>query len=146
MSEERSLIERNALERERLDALVARIRDDELLYALDDGWTVAAALAHLAFWDRRVLALLEHWERHGVAQASYETDIFNAALLPLCLAIPPRAAAQLAVESAAAVDHKIATLPPAMLTAIQALERPPRLERALHRREHLDQIQRAGIC
>ena len=134
---DRAFIARNTVERERLRALVARLTKRELQLPLGEGWTVAAALAHLAFWDRRVLALLEHWQQHGVTPSPYDADVFNAALLPLCLAIPSHRAAQLAVESAEAVDRQIAHLTDEMLTAIRALAQPPRLERALHRREHL---------
>jgi hypothetical protein len=44
--------------RQRLQVLVARLDDAELAYPLGDEWTVAAVLAHLAFWDRRAAILL----------------------------------------------------------------------------------------
>jgi phosphinothricin acetyltransferase len=143
MAVDRSFIERNAHAQSRLAALVATLNDEQLQLPLDDGWTVAAALAHLAFWDRRVLALLEHWDRQGVAPSPYDADVFNAALLPISLALPPRRAAELAVTNAAAVDAKIATLSDEMLQAIYNLPAPPRLERALHRQEHLAAIELA---
>ncbi len=139
---DRAFIARNSTERERLKTLVERLGDHELRLPLEDGWTVAAAFAHLAFWDRRVLALLEYWQQHGVAPSPYDADVFNAALLPLCLALPPDRAVQLALESAEAVDHAIEQLSDDMLTEIVTLAQPPRLERALHRREHINDIER----
>jgi sulfur carrier protein ThiS len=44
--------------RERLRALVNRMTDKDLERRIDGDWTVAALLAHLAFWDYRVLVLL----------------------------------------------------------------------------------------
>ena len=139
---DRSFMARNAAERERLIALTNRLTDRELQLPMGDGWTVAAALVHLAFWDRRVLALLQKWEREGVAPSPSDAEVFNAALLPLSLAIPPAQAARLAVESAEAVDRQIEQLTDDMLREILALEQPPRLERALHRREHMADIER----
>ena len=52
-------------------------------------WTVAIALAHLAFWDRRVLYVLDMTERDGKLFAA-EVDIFvNDLSSPLWAAIPP---------------------------------------------------------
>jgi hypothetical protein len=48
---ERPFIVENARDRERLRNLVARTTDEELSLPLGEGWTIAAALAHLAFWD-----------------------------------------------------------------------------------------------
>ena len=140
---DRDFIVRNTIERERLMALVERLEDHELQLPLGDEWTVAAALTHLAFWDQRVLALLKHWRRNGVAESPYDADVFNEALLPLCLAIPAERAVQLALESAEAVDREIEQLTDEMLLAIRALAKPPRLERALHRGEHIRDIKRA---
>ena len=81
----------NKKERERLRALVSRITDEELnLPYYKEGWTVAAGLAHLAFWDQRALALLCHWKKSGVSPSSgSDWDATNDALVPLALAIPP---------------------------------------------------------
>jgi hypothetical protein len=58
MPMERGYATENAHKRQRLRALVARLRDDDLTRPLPNGWTVAITLAHLAFWDRQRLALL----------------------------------------------------------------------------------------
>lgn len=50
----RQYVIENTRERKRLRALVSRITDEELsLPYYKEGWTVAAGLAHLAFWDER---------------------------------------------------------------------------------------------
>ena len=49
-----SYIEQNRASTERIRALAARLTDDEMQTKVGEHWTVAIALAHLAWWDRRV--------------------------------------------------------------------------------------------
>jgi hypothetical protein len=49
MSVDRSYVEQNTRERERLRALVARLGDDELRSHVNQHWTVAGVLGHIAF-------------------------------------------------------------------------------------------------
>ena len=144
MAADQSYMADNTSERERLRALVARMSDDDLNGPMPAGWTVAAVLAHMAFWDQRVLMLLDRWERTGVEPSHEPADEhwINDATRALCLAIPPRAAARLAVDSAEATDQKVEGLTPAMRAALEADESPINLRRATHRREHLDEIER----
>jgi len=144
MAADQSYMADNTSERERLRALVARMSDGDFNRSMGAGWTVAAVLAHMAFWDQRVLVLLDRWERTGV-EPSHEPvdgDWINDATRALCLAMPPHAAARLAVDSADAVDQKVEGLTPAMRAALEADESPINLRRATHRREHLDEIER----
>ena len=144
MTADQSYIADNTSERERLRALVARMSDGDLSRSMGAGWTVAAVLAHMAFWDQRVLVLLDRWERTGVEPSHEPADVdwINDATRALCLAIPPRAAARLAVDSAEATDQKVEGLTPAMRAALEADDSPINLRRATHRREHLDEIER----
>lgn len=133
----------NAAQRERLRALVSRLTDDDLNRTVEHGWTVAAALVHLAFWDRRRLAEIVHWQRQGQAPAmGCSPDPINAALQVLAAAIPPRVAPQLAVDSAAAIDRQLEQISPELVAAIEAAGEVRLLNRSLHRREHLDQIEK----
>ncbi len=85
-------MERNRASTERIHALAARLTDEEMQHPVGEHWTVAIALAHLAFWDRRVLYVLDMTERDGKVFIP-EIDIFvNDLSLPLWAAIPPRAA------------------------------------------------------
>jgi hypothetical protein len=133
----------NTVERERLAALVNRLTDDELSHPLEANWTVAGMLAHLAFWDQRALGLLQKWQQTGVSPSPVEADIVNDAIRPLCVALPPRLAAQLAISSAEAIDAAIDGLEPTLLANVEASGTAVRLNRALHRREHREQIERA---
>jgi hypothetical protein len=144
---ERQFRVENNRERERLKALVDRITDEELkLIIYKEGWTVAAMLAHLAFWDQYGLAVLRRWKQEGVqasawARGSTDSNAVNDGLLPLALAMPPRVAAALAVSAAESVDREIAASSPDFIKAIEALDQPFRLNRSLHRKLHLDEIE-----
>jgi hypothetical protein len=105
----------NTRQRERLRALVDRLSDADLERPLGHGWTVAAALVHLAFWDLRAVALMDRYERDGKVTAS----------------------------AAEAVDRRIERLGEATLAAVAAAGPPFRPDRHLHRAEHLDEIDRA---
>ena len=62
MESERSCVEANTRERERLRTLVERLGDDELRSQVDEYWMVAGVLGHVAFWDSRALVLADKFE------------------------------------------------------------------------------------
>ena len=136
-------IQGNTVERKHLVALVNRLTDDELSRALEADWIVSAVLAHLAFWDQRALTLLNKWKQDGIGPSPMDTDIVNEAMRLHCLAIPPRTAAHLAIDCAVAIDQAIAELDPAMLADVETNGKTVRLDRAHHRRVHLEQIEQA---
>lgn len=138
---DRSFVAENARSRQRLRALLRRLSDRDLERELPNGWTVAAALAHLAFWDQRVLVLLRRWAQSGVGRSPIDVDATNDAILPLCLAIPPRAAGELALAAAEAVDRELEDLSDEMMSAIEGLGVGFRFRRSIHRDEHLSEIE-----
>jgi hypothetical protein len=131
-------------ERARLRALVARLSDADLARPMPGGWTVAGVLAHAAYWDARAIYWLDTWAR-GAAPTPYEhenVEAVNDAAKPLCLALPPRIAADLALRLADEADGKVKALSDEMLAKIHATGGPPfNLSRAIHRKEHLDDIE-----
>jgi hypothetical protein len=144
---DRSIVAKNETERKRLRALVARLTDAQLAHPMPAGWTVAGVLGHLAFWDQRIVVLLERWRQAGgtALQTVNPADIdwINDATKPLLLGLPPRRAAELAVAIADAADSKIEVLPEAFVSANANAGNPVNLLRAEHRREHLDEIEAA---
>ena len=146
MLEDRSHDAETDAERERLRALIARLSDTELSRPMPAGWTVSGVLAHVGFWDARAIYWLDKWAR-GVAPTPYEpenTEAVNDSAKPLCLALPPRAAAMLALKLAEEADGKVKALSDGMLAKIRATGGPPfNLSRAIHRKEHLDEIESA---
>jgi len=148
MATDRSYVTENQTQLARLEALVGKLGDRELSRPLEAGWTVAAVLAHLAFWDYRIVTLLDAWgaDGRGTPPPAYDeaaVNWINDAGKPLCLGLPPRVAARMAVEAAVAADQRVAALSDAALAANAAAGRPISVHRAEHRREHLDEIERA---
>ena len=99
MALDRSFVERNRASTERIRALAARLSDEEMQHPVGEHWTVAIALAHLAFWDRRVMEVLGITERGGKGVIP-ALDIFvEDLLLPLWAGLPPRARARLRIQT-----------------------------------------------
>ena len=146
MSVDPSVIAKNTATRERLRAVLARIDDEELARPLGDGRTIATILGHVAFWDQRILVLLERWS-HGDGQPSSadtepeDVDWINDAAQPFFLALAPRVLTQLALHTAEQVDHQVEHVSPALAAAIHAAGDPISLARFHHRGEHLDEIE-----
>src|SRR4029453_17525008 len=130
----------------RLRALVDRIGEDELRAPVNDYWTVAGVLGHIAFWDARVLSLAGKLRRGGdfrpSASGPEDVDWINDASRPLIHAIPPVEAARLALRIAQETDDLVATLPPGRLSPIDP-DSPLYAVRAAHRSEHLDDVEAA---
>ena len=148
MAADRSYVAENRAQLARLEALVDRLSDQELTRPLPAGWTVAGVLAHLAFWDFRIVALLDRWgpDGRGTPPPAYDqaaVDWINDAGKPLCLGLPPRAAARMAIDAALAADQRVAALSDAALATNAAAGSPISVRRAEHRHEHLDEIERA---
>jgi 7-keto-8-aminopelargonate synthetase-like enzyme len=133
-------VAQNREQLERLRRLVARLSDDDLRRELPDGWTVADALAHLAFYDRRAQILLERFAREGVFASPYDYETINESLLYLTRRIPPREIAAEVVAAAEAADQAAAATPETLFGEIHRLKQV-KLERAEHRRSHLDDIE-----
>lgn len=139
---DRPFVAENTKERERLSSLVGRLTDEELSLPLGNDWTVAVALAHLSFWDQRSLFLMRKWKKSGVVELSpIDIDVTNDSLLSLWLAIPPRAAANLAVSSAEEIDRELEEASSDLITKIDRLGEKSRLYRSVHRKLHVDQIE-----
>jgi hypothetical protein len=141
-----SYVEANTRERERLRRLVERLSDDELGVAVNEHWTVAGVLGHVAFWDARALALCEKVDRGEPFSSSDDEpeDVawINDATRPLIHAIEPRVAAELALRLAEETDRRVASLPIERLWPTDPAS-PLNPLRASHRGEHLDEIEAA---
>ncbi len=72
-----------------------------------------------------------------------DVDWVNDAAKPLCLALPPRVAADLAVAVAETVDRRVAAVSDAILEANARAGPFLNWRRAVHRGEHLDEIEHA---
>jgi sulfite reductase beta subunit-like hemoprotein len=146
MSDDRSYVDQNTRERERLRALVERLDEDELRSSVNPHWTVAGVFGHIAFWDARMLALADKLDRGVPFSASdaepEDVDWINDATRPLIHAIAPIEAARLALRIAEETDAKVAGLPVDRLWPHDPGS-PLYPVRASHRGEHLDEVEAA---
>jgi hypothetical protein len=148
MSASPSFVEENARELERMRALVERLSDKELRGQVNEYWTVAGVLGHIAFWDARVLALADKLDREVLFSGSDEepedVDWINDATRPLIHAVEPRAMAELALRIAEETDRRVASISPERMWP-EDPESPINAVRASHRGEHLDDIEAAAL-
>ena len=135
--------ESNRRQAERLRKLVVRLDASMLAVRLPNGWTVAVALAHIAFWDRQRLCLMRRWAAGNWSNGGYDGELFNEVLLPFLEAIPPDRAVEMAVQTAEEVDAFLLTVPDDIVEAALARPDRPNLDRGSHREGHLDQIEEA---
>jgi len=140
----RSYVRANAIELQRLRALVSRLSDRELGAMVNEHWSVAGILGHIAFWDGRALFLARKVQRGEPLTASEEGDVdwINDASRPLIHAITPRALAELAISIAEEADEVVAALADEFVAGLDESS-PLNPARANHRSEHLDEIEAA---
>src|ERR1700693_4501627 len=143
---ERSYVADNARELERLRALVSKLSDQDLGSMVNEYWTVAGVLGHMAFWDGCALFLAGKLQRDGAFTPSdtepENVDWLNDSTRPLIHAIPPRQAAEVALRIAEETDELVASLSHELVAKIDA-NSPLNPVRAHHRGEHLDEIEAA---
>ena len=132
----------NRASKERIRALAERLTDEEMQTKVGEHWTVGIVFAHLAWWDRRIMYVLDMTKKDGKLFIS-EIDIFvNDLSLPLWAAVPPRDAARIAIETSETLDKRLEEYSPALLEEIYNYNKRWVI-RALHRNEHLDEADAA---
>jgi hypothetical protein len=146
-SDEHNPVEENTRERERMRSLIERLTDDQLNAKVNEYWTVAGVLGHLAYWDGRAMFLVDKLVKGDpFTESDHEpedVDWINDAGRPLIHAVPPRELADLALHIAEQTDGHIAKLPPELLAQTYPADPgcPLNAVRADHRGEHLDEIE-----
>lgn len=142
MALDRSFVELNRASTERIRTLAATLSSTQLQHPVGEHWTVAIALIHLAFWERRVLDGLARTEQAGALAFPQLDLVVNDLSLPIWSAVPPADAARLAIESAAAVDKRLEEYPPALLEEVYK-GNEYWVVRSRHRNSHLDEVEAA---
>jgi hypothetical protein len=139
---DRAYIDLNRASTERIRTLANRLSDEEMQTPVGQHWTVAIVFAHIAWWDRRVMYVLDETEKDGKLFIP-DIDInVNDISLPLWAAIPPRAATRIAIETAETLDNRLENYSPALLEEIFNYNKRWVI-RALHRNEHLNEADAA---
>jgi hypothetical protein len=143
---DRSFVAANGRELARMRALVSRLSDRQLGAMVNEYWSAAGVLGHIAFWDGRARYFAGKLQRRESFTASEnepeDVDWINDSSRPLIHAIAPRALAELAVSIAEETDELVASLPDELLAGLDETS-PLNPVRANHRSEHLDEIEAA---
>src|SRR5262249_44322093 len=135
--------ESNRSQTERLRRLVLRLTPEMLAVRLPNGWSVAGALGHIAFWDRQRLCLMRQWAAGKEATGAYDGDVFNAASQPMLEIIPRERLADFALKTAEEIDRFLLEVPTPVVEAALARPDAPNLDRGSHRAHHLDAVEKA---
>ena len=140
-------VEENAAARDRILSLVTQLTDAQMAIPNEDGWTIGAELAHLAFWDRVHTARLRAaLEADGDLPASFPPgaiDALNDAGLHGWRLIPGEAAIRLFADASREVDAYLGSLEPPIVERVRSAGIPRHVERFRHRAEHGDEIEAA---
>lgn len=137
--------QQNKESRQRLQTLIQGLSDEDLACSTDYGWTVAALLAHLAFWDHRMSNILQRWQREGLDPSWIDSAVVNDSLRVICHALDPHTAADLAITAAEKIDSELESLTEEFTRKLEeyaaATNTQFRMNRSLHRNAHIDDIE-----
>lgn len=142
MTLDRSFVELNRAATNRLRTLTGRLTDPELSTRVGKDWTVSIVFAHLAFWDARAMHALDATEKSGQVVDPAVDLAVNDFSTALWAAVPPREAARIALETAQRLDLRLERYPAALLEKVHHHNQRLVL-RALHRNDHLDEVEAA---
>ena len=132
-------LQRNAEATTRLAALAEELDETDLERSLGGGWTVAFALAHLAFWDARQHFALQRYARGEGFPPEDET--VNDTLEAVALLVSASGAVSEAVSAARMVDATVAALSAGQRAALGAEGLGFAIQRWQHRDDHIAQIE-----
>ena len=116
---------------------------------MNEHWTVAGVLGHVAFWDARAQVLIEKIVRGepftDSDQEPPDPTWINDSTRALIHAIPPRAVVELALQQADDTDRLAASLTDEQLARTWPADEhsPLSVVREAHLKEHLDEIEDA---
>ena len=120
--------------------IIHSLSEKELSQTIGNNWTISITLAHLAFWDQRVIHVIELAKKNTVLNAPLFDDQLNDILTPILGAISPPEAVRMAINIADELDEMLEECSPEFIE--QLLKKNNRLvERSLHRNNHLDEIE-----
>ncbi len=136
------VVRKNAESRDRLLALVEQLDEQTLNRQVEGEWTVAALLAHVAFWDQICAVRWDAYDSGGSLADVSDTliDFINAANLPTWRALSGRAAVDVLRQAMEETDARIARLPETAVQAATSGGFTYMLDRTGHRDEHTAQI------
>ena len=135
-----AIFQANRKSTERMRGIIQGLSKEKMTLTLSNNWPVFVSLAHLAFWDQRVIHVIELAKKNNVLAAPLFDDQLNDILTPILYAIPPEAAINLAVNTANSLDLMLEECPKEIINEMMKVNNRL-VERSLHRNNHLDAIE-----
>jgi hypothetical protein len=136
----KNIFQSNRRSTKRMRQIIHSLSEKELSQTIGNNWTISITLAHLAFWDQRVIHVIELAKKNTVLNAPLFDDQLNDILTPILGAISPPEAVRMAINIADELDEMLEECSPEFIE--QLLKKNNRLvERSLHRNNHLDEIE-----
>jgi hypothetical protein len=135
---------RNDAARTDLASLLKQLRPDDLERPLGNGWTVKAALAHLAFWDRYTAVLVEEWQQAGFARSgeAEQGEHINSVAAGDWLSVSAEYVMGEVLRAAEVADGSANNIDDTLRAAIVEGGEGWVCDRNVHRAEHVGQIRR----
>lgn len=135
----------NRASQARMEALADSLPDTTLAQPMGNGWTIAGAFAHLAFWDRAVIARWDFYRQRGEFPPGGPDwqEIVNAAASAQWQALPPRWSVMDAVSAAGIANDFLASLTEDEVIAAHRAGFDGFLDRSIHRNAHLDDVEKS---
>jgi hypothetical protein len=134
------IFQSNRKSTERMQLILNGLSEKELSRTIGNNWSISTTLAHLAFWDQRVIHVIETAKKNHVLNAPLFDDQLNDILAPILDAIPPAEAARMAVNIAGTLDGLLEECPPELINQMMTVNNRL-VERSLHRNDHLAEIE-----
>ena len=142
MTLDQTFIEQNRESREYMRSVAENLTDEQMLTKVGEHWTVAIVYAHLAWWDLRVMYVLDMTEKNGKLFIPEVDTFVNDLSLPLWAAIPPREAVRIALEVAENLDKRLEGYPTPLLEQVYNYNKRW-VYRTMHRHDHLGEAEHA---
>ena len=126
-----------------MQAIVNSLDERTMRLSVEEGWSISAVLAHLAFWEHSFLTRCDAFRDQGdfvMIDADMERFI-NETSLPLWRSIPGRMAANMALEAATATTIATAAMATDLENHLTTQRCQALLDHSQHRNAHLDAIE-----
>jgi hypothetical protein len=139
---EATVLQNNATSLARLQAIVGSLDERTMRLSVEDGWSISAVLAHLAFWEHSFLTRCDAFRDHGnFVTIDEDTEhLINVTSLPLWRSIPGRIAANMALEAATAATIATAAMTADLESHLTNQQCQALVDHSHHRNAHLDAI------
>ena len=140
---DQNFVQNNKRSRDRLVANIKNLDEASLQRRVNDEWTIAATLAHVAFWDEICIARWDAYASGGSLEDIPDKiiELVNAGNLPTWLALPAKTTVNLVTRSMDDLDARIARLSEDARRTATAGGFTYMLDRTRHRDEHSTEIE-----